>query len=59
MATSTYLSANLTKSQIDLMLMLDDHEMNIFSLESAKKMAGKRFSNVSELVENLEHNLTH
>ena len=55
MATSTYLSANLTKSQIDLMLMLDDHEMNIFSLEAVKKMAGKRFSNVSELVENLVH----
>jgi predicted transcriptional regulator of viral defense system len=55
MARSTYLSANLTQPQIDLLLMLDDHEMNIFSLDQVKKLAGKKFSNVSELVENLVH----
>lgn len=55
MARSTYLSANLTQPQIDLLLMLDDHELNIFSLETVKKMAGKKFANVSELVENLVH----
>lgn len=55
MARSTYLSANLTQPQIDLLLMLDDHELNIFSLEQVKKMAAKKFSNVSELVENLVH----
>ncbi len=55
MARSTYLSANLTQPQIDLLLMLDDEELNIFSLEQVKKVAGKKFSNVSELVENLVH----
>ena len=55
MARSTYLSANLTQPQIDLLLMLDDLELNIFSLETVKKTMGKKFSNVSELVENLVH----
>ncbi|MCX8491328.1 MAG: hypothetical protein ORN54_09700 [Cyclobacteriaceae bacterium] len=55
MARSTYLSANLNQSQIDLMLMLDDHELNIFSLDGAKKIVGKKFSNTEELVENLVH----
>jgi len=55
MARSTYLSANLTQAQIDLLRMLDDQELNIFSLEHVKKIAGEKFSNVSELVENLVH----
>lgn len=55
MARSTYLSATLTQPQIELMLMLDDHELNIFSLEGVKKMAGRKFSNIEELVENLVH----
>lgn len=55
MARSSYLSSTLTQPQIDLMLMLDDHELNIFSLATVKKMAGKRFSNIEELVENLVH----
>lgn len=55
MGRSTYLSANLTQPQIDLLLMLDDQELNIFSLDQMKKIAGKKFSNVSELVENLVH----
>lgn len=55
MARSSYLSTNLTQPQIDLMLMLEDHELNIFSLKAVQKLAGKQFSNVSELVENLVH----
>jgi predicted transcriptional regulator of viral defense system len=55
MARSTYLSSNLTQPQIDLMLMLDDYELNIFSLETVKKMADRKFGNVPELVENLVH----
>ncbi len=55
MARSTYLSANLTQPQIDLLLMLDDLELNIFSLEQIKTVAGGKFNNVSELVENLVH----
>ncbi len=55
MARSTYLSSNLTQPQIELLLMLDDHELNIFSLETVKKTVAKKFSNVSELIENLVH----
>lgn len=55
MAQGTYLTTNLTQPQIDLMLMLDDHELNIFSLQSIKRLVGKRFDNVSQLVENLVH----
>ena len=55
MARSTYLSANLTQPQIDLLLMLDDEELNIFSLDKVKKVVGRKFNNVSELVENLVH----
>lgn len=55
MARSTYLSTNLTQPQIELMLLLDDHELNIFSLETVKKIAAKKFSNTEELVENLVH----
>lgn len=55
MARSTYISANLTQAQIDLLLLLDDQELNIFSLEQVKKIVGKKFNNVSELVENLVH----
>lgn len=55
MARSTYLSAHLTQPQIDLLLLLDDHELNIFTLEQVKKLAAKKFNNVSELVENLVH----
>lgn len=55
MAQGTYLTTNLTPPQIDLMLMLDDHELNIFSLATIKKLAGQRYDNVSELVENLVH----
>lgn len=37
MAKSTSLSANLTQLQIDLLLMLDDYDLNIFSLEQVLK----------------------
>src|SRR5258708_26721429 len=55
MARSTYISASLTQAQIDLMLMLDDRELNFFSLATVQKFAGKKFNNISELVENLVH----
>lgn len=55
MARSTYLSENLTQSQIDLMLMLDEYEMDIFTLEELKQVADKKYEDVNELVENLVH----
>jgi len=55
MARSTYISENLTQKQIDFMLMLDDYELDIFSLEEIKKQASDKFEDVNELVENLVH----
>jgi len=55
MARSTYISENLTQKQIDFMLMLDDYELDIFSLEEVKKQAPDKFEDINELVENLVH----
>ena len=55
MARGTYISENLTQKQIDFMLMLDDKELDIFTLDELKDLAGEIFSDVNELVENLAH----
>lgn len=55
MVRSTYLCENLTQSQIDLMLMLDEYEMDIFTLEELKQVADEKYGDVNELVENLVH----
>ncbi|MBE0646306.1 MAG: hypothetical protein IH596_00825 [Bacteroidales bacterium] len=53
MGKSTYISTNLNQKQIQFMLLLDDLEIDIFSLEELKKQAEAQFNNISELVENL------
>ena len=55
MARSTYISENLTQKQIDFMLMLDDYELDIFTLEEVKAQLGDKVDNVNELIENLVH----
>jgi len=55
MAKSTYISENLTQSQIDLMLLLDEYEMDIFTLQELKNLSSDQFDNTNELVENLVH----
>ncbi len=55
MARSTYISENLTQSQISLMLMLNEYEMDIFTLEELKQIANEKYEDVNELVENLVH----
>ncbi len=55
MARSTYISENLTQYQIDLMLLLDEYEMDIFTLQELKEVASNQFDNINELVENLAH----
>ena len=55
MARGTYLSENITPSQRGLMLLLDENEMDIFSLEDIKKMLGRSSEDVNELIENLVH----
>ncbi len=53
MAKSTYISENTTQNQIDFMLMLDDNELDIFTLEEIKAIASNEFENINEIVENL------
>lgn len=55
MARSTYISENITPSQRDLMLLLDENEIAIFSLEDIKKLLGRSSEDVNELIENLVH----
>ena len=53
MAKSTYISENTTQNQIDFMLMLDDNELDIFTLDEIKSIASNEFENINEIVENL------
>ena len=55
MARSTYISENLTQNQIKLMLLLDEYELDIFTLNELKNIAANQFDDVNELVENLVH----
>ncbi len=55
MARGTYISENLTQSQIEMMLLLDEYEMDIFTLQELKELSSDQFDNVNELVENLAH----
>src|ERR1700744_3708075 len=53
MAKSTYISQNLTQIQIDFLLMLDDYELDIFSLAEIKEQVKDKVENVNEILENL------
>lgn len=55
MARGSYISANLTQSQLDLMHMLDAHEMDIFTLDDVKKLVPEKEQEVNEIIENLAH----
>ena len=53
MATGTYISANLTQKQLYFMRLLDDSEIDIFTLSSIKSLLGEHFDNLNEILENL------
>lgn len=55
MSRSTYISKNITQSQKDLLLLLDEHELDIFSLKELKELPACSSEDVSELIENLVH----
>ncbi len=55
MARSTYISENLTQNQISFMLMLDEFEMDIFTLKELKQFETDQYEDINELVENLVH----
>lgn len=55
MAKGSYISKNLTQKQIAFMLLLDDYELDIFTLEGIKKRLGDKVGDANELIENLVH----
>lgn len=55
MARGTYISENLTQTQLDLMLTLDEYEMDIFTIEDVKKLVPEQVNEVNEILENLAH----
>lgn len=55
MATGSYLSENLTQSQLEVMLLLDEYEMDIFSLDDVKGLVPDKVDEVNEILENLAH----
>ena len=53
MSTGTYLSVNLTRKQIEFMLQLEDHELDIFTLEEIQHSLGDEAGDLHALLENL------
>lgn len=55
MATGSYISVNLTKRQRYFMHLLDDNEIDIFTLESIESLLNENFNDLNEILENLVH----
>lgn len=55
MASSTYISKNLTQNQIAFLRILEDMELDIFSLEELSKTLEGKVENINEMTENLVH----
>jgi predicted transcriptional regulator of viral defense system len=55
MAKSTYISVNITHSQRDIFLLLNENEIDIFCLEDLKELQGKSLKDSNEIIENLVH----
>lgn len=55
MAQSGYISANLTAKQLQFIKLLDEHEVEIFSIDNIEKKLHKQFPNLNEIMENLVH----
>lgn len=48
-----YLSVNVSEEQQQFIRLLDDYEIDIFSMDAIEKQTGKKFSNLNEILENL------
>ena len=55
MADSVYISSNITSVQLEFMKLLDEHEIDIFLLESIETSLNHKFENINEILENLVH----
>lgn len=55
MAKSTYISENITPSQRGVLLLLDENEIAIFSLDDLKALINDSLEDTNEVIENLVH----
>lgn len=55
MARSTYISENLTQNHLDFIRLLDDIEVDIFSLKEIEKLTKGKVKDLNEVIENLVH----
>lgn len=55
MADSVYISENLSKTQIEFLKLLDDHEIQLFKFAEIEKQINQKFENLNEVLENLVH----
>lgn len=55
MADSVYISANLTRQQLEFMKLLDEYEIQIFHFGEIEKQLNRKFDNLNEVLENLVH----
>jgi predicted transcriptional regulator of viral defense system len=53
MADGSYISVNLTSKQLHFTKLLDDYEVDIFSIEEIQKKLKTKFENLNEIIENL------
>jgi predicted transcriptional regulator of viral defense system len=55
MAKGTYISENLTRSQLEIFQLLNEQEIDIFSLNDLSKLLSDKKTDINELIENLVH----
>ena len=55
MVKSTYISVNITPSQRDVLLLLNENEIDIFSLDDLKELVSDSLEDSNEIIENLVH----
>ena len=55
MSDSSYISVNLTPKQLHFIKLLDEYEVDIFSIEEIQKKLKTKFENLNEIIENLVH----
>ncbi len=53
MADSVYISANLSKQQLDFIHLLEEFEVEIFHFNDIEKQFSRKFENLNEILENL------
>lgn len=55
MATGSYISTNVTSEQLQFLKLLDEQEVELFSLENIEQLFNQKIGNLNEITENLVH----